>query len=240
MNREAERLGLAGSHFVNSTGLPDPEHYMTARDIATLVRAIIKDFPEQYTRYSTREFTYNDITQHNRNRLLWTNASVDGVKTGYTRSAGYCLSASAKRGDTRLISVVLGANKVSERFSATESLFNYGFRFFETHRLYEAGQALGQVRVWKGDQGEVDAGAAEDLYVTVPKGRYEELKASLNINSSMEAPVRKGVPIGNVKVALGDETLAEAPLVALQDVAESGFVGRFVDGLMMTVSSWFD
>jgi D-alanyl-D-alanine carboxypeptidase (penicillin-binding protein 5/6) len=241
MNREAEKLGLAGSHFVNSTGLPHPEHHMTARDIATLIRAIIKEFPDQYPRYSVREFSYNNITQYNRNQLLWRDASVDGVKTGHTRSAGYCLSASAKRGDTRLISVVLGADKSTQRFSATESLFNYGFRFFETHRLYQAGKALSQIRVWKGERSEIDVGAAEDFYVTVAKGRYEELNASLNINSnSLEAPVQKGVPVGSVSVALGDETVAEAQLVTLQDVTESGFVGRIVDGLLMTVSSWFD
>ncbi len=240
MNQQAASLGLTNSHFVNASGMPDPEHYMSARDIAILVRAVIREFPDYYAQYAIREFEYNGITQPNRNRLLWQDASVDGVKTGYTRSAGYCLSTSAKRGDTRLISVVLGAENIKSRFGATKALLNYGFRFFETHKLYEAAKPLTQARIWKGEHSELPLGLSQDLFVTIPKGRYEELNAALNINNTIEAPIAKDAPLGTVTVTLDDDTVAEQPLVALQDVAEGGMLDRLYDSALMIFNSYFD
>ena len=240
MNQQATRLGLTESHFVNSTGWPEPNHHMSARDIAMLTRALIKEFPEQYRRYSIREYVYNNITQHNRNRLLWQDESVDGVKTGHTEAAGFCLASSAKRGDARLIAVVLGAEKKSIRFSASQSLLNYGFRFFETHKLYDAGQALIEGDVWKGDEGSVPLGPLEDFYVTVPKGRYDEMQASLQVTPNVEAPIQQGTAMGSIVVTLGDKTIADTPLVALQDVAEGGFLGNMVDEIVLMIKSLFD
>jgi D-alanyl-D-alanine carboxypeptidase (penicillin-binding protein 5/6) len=240
MNQQAAALGLTGSHFMNATGLPDPDHYMTTRDIATLVRALIQEFPEDYARYSIGSFAYNNITQYNRNRLLSQDESVDGVKTGYTESAGYCLAASAKRGDMRLISVVLGADKLRDRFSASQTLLNYGFRFFETHKLYDGNQPLTEARIWGGETNDLPIGLTQTLYATIPKGRYPEMQAALRINTNIEAPVQKGTPLGNVVVTLGDETIVEVPLVALADVAEAGFFGRLFDRAMRAVYSLFD
>ncbi|MDQ2694709.1 MAG: D-alanyl-D-alanine carboxypeptidase [Pseudomonadota bacterium] len=234
MNREAVRLGLTNTHFVNSSGLPDPQHYTTARDIATLVRALIRDFPNHYSEYAVRDFTYNGITQHNRNRLLWQDQSVDGVKTGHTSSAGFCLAASAKRGDMRLISVVLGAKSEQERFSTSQELLNYGFRFFETYKLYAAAETLATTRVWKGSTDSLPLGLAEDLYVTIPRGQYEQLQASMQIAPGIEAPVQQGAPLGSVRITLNDATVANPPLVAKQDVNQGGLVRRLYDqGLLM-------
>ena len=173
MNRHAEELGLTGSHFVNSTGLPDPEHYMSARDIARLAADLIREFPEYYKWYSQKEFTYNDITQYNRNKLLWRDESVDGMKTGHTDSAGYCLVTSAKQEDMRLISVVLGTASENARAEASQALLNYGFRFFETHKLYEGGNQLATSRVWKGATDSVSLGIDKPLYATIPRGQYK-------------------------------------------------------------------
>ena len=240
MNQQAARLGLTNTNFVNSTGLPHPDHYTTARDIAILVRAVIRDFPVEYQRYAIRSFTYNDITQHNRNRLLWQDDSVDGVKTGHTSSAGYCLAASALRGDMRLISVVLGADNEKDRFRASQALLNYGFRFFETHKLYAANEPLTEARIWKGEVDQLPLGLAKDLYVTIPRGQHQNMNASLRVNSGIEAPVSQGAPFGNVTVTLRDATVADVPLVALRDVAEGGMVSRLVDQAMMFFNSWFE
>ena len=240
MNQQAAQLGLKDSHFVNATGLPDPEHYTSARDIATLVRAIIKEFPEQYARYAVRSFTYNGITQHNRNRLLWQDETVDGVKTGHTNSAGYCLASSARRENTRLIAVVLGAKTEKERFSASQSLLNYGFRFFETHKLYDANDLLTEARIWKGEVEKLPLGLAEDLYVTIPKGKYKDMQAALSIDTTIEAPVRKGARFGIVTITLENNLIASAPLVALQDVAEGGLVGRMMDQVLLMFDSLFE
>lgn len=240
MNQEAKQLGLSQSHFSNSTGLPDPEHYMTAQDIATLVRAIITEFPEHYERYSIKEYTYNDIRQYNRNRLLWQDETVDGVKTGHTESAGYCLVSSAQRDDMRLISVVLGAEAERNRFSASRSLLNYGFRFFETHRLYSAERALTQVRIWKGQTDNLPLGLAKDLYVTIPKGQYDAMQASMRVNDIVQAPAEKGASFGTVTITLSDETVATSPLIALRDVAEAGFMGRLFDQMRLTLTSLFE
>jgi D-alanyl-D-alanine carboxypeptidase (penicillin-binding protein 5/6) len=240
MNREAAALGLTESHFVNATGWPSPDHYMSARDIAKLVRAIIEEFPEHYLEYAVRSFTYNNIEQHNRNRLLWRDDSVDGVKTGHTDAAGYCLAASAKRDDMRLISVVLGAETEKDRFSATESLLNYGFRFFETQKLYDANQELAEAEVWKGEADTVPAGLAKALFVTLPRGRYDDLNANLRLDKQIEAPLEEGQSIGKVTVSLDGKSVSETSLVALRAVPEAGWFGRMTDELLMLFYSMFD
>lgn len=235
MNQHAKEIGMEHSHFTNSTGLPDPELYVTAADMAKLARALIRDFPEYYKWYSVKEFTYNGITQYNRNKLLWRDVGVDGVKTGHTDSAGYCLIASAKHGDMRLISVVLGTESENSRAKESEQLLNYGFRFYETHALYAAGKPLGTARVWKGVSRDLPLGLSEDLYVTVPRGQYKNLAAALEVDMRIIAPVGKGERHGAVKVSLGDKMLATRPLVALQDIAQGGWWRRWVD----TVKLWF-
>ncbi len=236
MNTHAQRLGMRHSHFVNSTGLPDPDHYTSARDMTLVTDATIREFPEYYDWYAVKEFTYNDIRQHNRNKLLWRDDSVDGVKTGHTEAAGYCLVASARQGDMRLISVVMGADGEEARARETQALLNYGFRFFETHRLYGAGEALSTVPVWKGDREELGLGLAEDLYVTIPRHRYSDLNAKMVIEPTIIAPVGRGMAYGHVAVELGEDEVARAPLVALQDVAEGGFWGGLVDSALL----WFE
>jgi len=240
MNQQARELGLEDSHFTNATGLPHPDHYMSARDIARLVRTIIQEFPNHYSRYAIKSFTYNDITQHNRNRLLWQDEAVDGVKTGHTSSAGYCLVASAARDNTRFIAVVLGAETEQERFSSSQTLLNYGFRFFETHKLYDAMDPLREEQIWKGEVDRLALGLAEDLYVTIPKGRYADMSAALSINAPIEAPARRGMPFGNVLVTLDDDLIANAPLVALRNVEPAGIVGRSVDQLLLMFRSLID
>ncbi len=232
MNHYAKSLGLNNSHFVNATGLPDANHYASARDIATLTRAIIREFPEYYTMYSRREFTYNDITQHNRNLLLWRDKSVDGVKTGHTDSAGYCLVTSAQREGMRLITVVLGTKSEKSRADESLALLNYGFRFFETHKLYGAGETLNDARIWQGEQSTVPLGLAQDLYVTVPRGQYRQLSAEVVLDPSIKAPATKGRPYGTVRVSLSDKPLTERPLVALREVAEGGLWRRTVDAVL--------
>jgi D-alanyl-D-alanine carboxypeptidase (penicillin-binding protein 5/6) len=233
MNRYAAALGLKGSHFVNSTGLPDPQHYMTAHDIALVAAAIIREFPEYYHWYSQKKFTYNDITQYNRNKLLWRDDSVDGMKTGHTDSAGYCLVTSAKKDDMRLISVVLGTDSEKARADASQALLNYGFRFYETHKLYDAGKQLATARIWKGESDTVSLGLDSPLYATVPRGQYKALAASMTINNRIMAPVSKDETLGNVKVQLGDAVIAEQNLVALQGVGEGSIWHRIVDEALL-------
>ena len=235
MNEYARELGLKGTHFVNATGLPDPEHYTTARDMARLTRAVIRAFPDHYAWYSIKSYAYNGITQYNRNKLLWRDDSVDGVKTGHTESAGYCLISSAKRDDMRLVSVVMGTSGENARARESQKLLNWGFRFYETHLLYEADTALKNMRIWKGEREDLALGLEDDLYVTVPRGRYEELKASVTVDTTITAPARKGQRFGSVTVRLGEQTLAERPLVALRDVAEGGLWQQMVDGVLL----WF-
>lgn len=233
MNRHAERLGLKGSHFVNSTGLPDPEHYMTAHDIARLAAVIIREFPEYYKWYSQKKFTFDNITQYNRNKLLWRDDAVDGMKTGHTEAAGYCLVTSARKDNMRLISVVLGTPSEDARADASQALLNYGFRFFETHKLYEAGKQLASARVWKGDTSTVSLGLDSPLYATVPRGQYKSLNASMTINNRIIAPVRKDQPLGNVQVQLGDSVIAGENLVALKRVNEGSIWQRMVDEALL-------
>jgi D-alanyl-D-alanine carboxypeptidase (penicillin-binding protein 5/6) len=236
MNAQAQALGMTGTHFANATGMPDENHYSTASDIAKLARAVITQFPEHYKLYSEREFTYNGIKQYNRNKLLWRDPSVDGVKTGHTESAGYCLVASGNRDGMRLISVVLGTDSEDARARHSQALLNYGFRFFETHRLYAAGEALTQARVWKGAQEQVGLGLQHDLYVTIPRGQYSDLDAAMELTPNVEAPVAKGATMGDVNISLNGELIKSEPLVALDDVDEGGFFRRASDAVLQ----WFD
>ncbi len=233
MNQHAKRLGMNDSHFVNSTGLPDKEHYTTAHDIAIISRALIKEFPEYYRWYSEKKFTYNNITQYNRNKLLWRDESVDGLKTGHTESAGFCLVTSADRDGMRLISVVLGTKSEEARADVSQALLNYGFRFFETHKLYDAGTKLTSTRVWKGASENVDLGLSDTLYVTIPRGEYKNLDASMQLHKQIIAPVNKDQALGDVVVRLGDKTVADKNLVALQSVAEGSFWQRIVDETLL-------
>ncbi len=215
MNQYAEKLGMDHTHFVNSTGWPNKAHLTTARDISKLVRAIIHNFPNHYKLYAEKVFTYNHIKQYNRNKLLWRDSSVDGLKTGHTESAGYCLVTSAKRAGTRLISVVLGTKSKKARADVSQSLLNYGFRFFETHLLYKANVALAHPRIWKGATENIQLGLAKNLYVTIPRGSYKNLKASMDVNKTIEAPVKKGAVLGEVKIMLNNKIVNSVPLIAL-------------------------
>jgi len=235
MNREAVRLGMKNTRFVNATGLPSPQQASTAADLARVAAALIRDFPEYYPLYALKEYRYNNITQPNRNRLLWTDPFVDGVKTGYTDAAGYCLIASAKRGPRRLLSVVLGAGSDAARASESQKLLNYGFQFYDTVQLYQNGQAVSTLRVWKGAANSVPAGFVADQYVTLPKGQAPKLKLTMEAAEPLLAPVTHGQRIGVVKVTLEGKPLGEFPLLALDDVAPASFFGRIWD----TVRLWF-
>ena len=233
MNSYAAKIGMKGSNFVNAHGLSAPEHFSTAHDLARLGQALIRDFPETYAFNKIKEFTVGTITQPNRNLLLWRDPAVDGIKTGHHSGAGYCLMSSAMRGDQRLIAVVMGSTSEKQRADDSMALLNWGFRFFETHRLYEAGKAIAQQRVWKGTTKEVQLGVAEPLLVGVPRGRYGDLKPTMDVPKLLEAPITKGQAIGTVKVTLDGKLVAQAPLVALNDVEQGGFFRRLWDSLMM-------
>ncbi len=233
MNRNARALGMRNTHFVNSTGLPDAHHYSTARDIAKLVRALIRDYPDYYRWYSQREYEYHGIKQHNRNSLLWRDPSVDGVKTGFTDDAGYCLASSAQRGEMRLISVLLGTKNEAIRARESLALLNYGFRFYETHKIYAAGAPVTQTRIWQGAADALPLGLSQDLYLTVPRGQYPEIKASMTLNHTVRAPATRGRQYGVVNVTQGTQLLAERPLVALNDVAAGNLWQRLLDGMQL-------
>ncbi len=229
MNREAKRLGLASTNFTNATGMPDAALRSTPRDLATLTAALIRDYAEFYPLYAQKEYRYNNITQPNRNRLLWRDDTVDGVKTGHTESAGYCLVASAKRGERRLISVVMGAASESARAAESQKLLNYGFQGYDTVRLYEKNQPATTLRVWKGASNTLRAGFQSDLFVTAPKGMADKLKAKIESQQPLIAPVRAGQKIGTLKVELDGKPWREMPLVALEDAPVAGFFGRTWD-----------
>ncbi|WP_459865784.1 D-alanyl-D-alanine carboxypeptidase family protein [Endothiovibrio diazotrophicus] len=233
MNRYARKLGMNATHFVNATGLPDPEHYTTAYDIALLTRALIHEYPDHYKLYSEKKFTWNGITQYNRNKLLWRDPSVDGVKTGHTESAGFCLVTSALREGMRLISVVLGTKSEKARASESQKLINYGFRFFESHRLYAAGKPLTEARAWMGAADKLPLGLARDLHVVIPRGQYKQLKATMEVQSSIIAPVAKGGEYGQVNVTLDGKPLASVPLVAYQEIPEGSLWQKMTDKVMM-------
>jgi D-alanyl-D-alanine carboxypeptidase (penicillin-binding protein 5/6) len=236
MNREAQRLGMKNTNFTNASGWPDAKHYSTARDIAVLAAALIRDFPEYYKLYSLKEFRYNNITQQNRNRLLWLDPNVDGVKTGHTEAAGYCLVASAKRGTRRLLSVVLGARSDAQRAQESQKLLNYGFQFYDAVRVYEKGQAISTLRVWKGAQNDVKAGLPEDLYVVLPRGEADKLTADFVSQQPLIAPVSQGQTVGTIRLALDGKPFGEHSAVALEGVAVAGFFGRMWD----TIRLWWN
>jgi D-alanyl-D-alanine carboxypeptidase (penicillin-binding protein 5/6) len=235
MNREAARLGMKNTKFVNATGLPMPQQTSTAADLARVATALIRDFPEYYSLYSLREYRYNNITQPNRNRLLWSDPFVDGMKTGFTEAAGYCLIASAKRGPRRLLSVVLGAGSDAARATESQKLLNYGFQFYDTVQLYQHGEAISTLRVWKGVANSVPAGFVADQYVALPKNEAQKLKLTLRSAEPLLAPVAHGQPVGTVYVTLEGKAIGEYPLVALADVPPAGLFGRLWDTLRL----WF-
>jgi D-alanyl-D-alanine carboxypeptidase (penicillin-binding protein 5/6) len=234
MNERAKQLGMNSTHFANPTGLPDPNHYTTANDMAKVATAVIREFPEDYKLYSQKEFVWNNIRQPNRNRLLWQDESVDGMKTGHTESAGYCLVASAKRGDMRLITVILGTETEKARAQESQKLLNYGFRFYETHELYHANQELQKIHVWQGEHNDVAIGTKDAAYLTIPRGQYDSLKPVIEFQSEVIAPITKGQTIGTLKVRLADKELANIPLIALEDVAQGGFFKRAIDQAKLT------
>ena len=233
MNNYAAQIGMKGSHFVNAHGLSAPEHYSTAYDLALLGRAFIREYPEQYAFNKIKEFTVGTITQPNRNLLLWRDASVDGIKTGHHSAAGYCLMSSAKRGDQRLVAVVMGSTSEKQRADDSLALLNWGFRFYETHRLYEPGKAIATQRVWKGKAKEVQLGVAQPMLVSVPRGRYEQLKPTMDVPKTLVAPITAGQAIGTVKVTLDGKVVAESPLVAITPIEEAGFFKRLWDAFWM-------
>lgn len=234
MNKEAQRLGMKNTHFMNATGLPDPQHYTTAADLSILASALVRDFPEDYKRlYSVKEYTYNKITQPNRNRLLWLDPNVDGMKTGHTESAGYCLISSAKRDNTRRISVVLGAPSDAARATESQKLLNYGFQFFDSTLVYKRGQSINQLRVWKGSENQVASTVANDLYLTLPKGEYANVKAVISSTQPLIAPIKKGQVIGSVKFMLNGKTIEQHPIVAAKAVDAAGILGRAWDSIKL-------
>ncbi len=233
MNHQANLLGMSNTNFTNATGWPDENHYSSARDIALLTRAVIRDFPETYRLYREKEYTFNDIRQFNRNRLLWRDPTVDGVKTGHTESAGWCLVASAQRGDMRLISVVIGSESDKARTQASQALLNYGYRFFETHRLYRAEDILKTSRIWYGEQEQVPMGVGRDIYITIPRGRYRDLDASMEIDTEIAAPVDRGQQLGQVNIRLDDELIVSEQIVALQAIAEGSLFSRALDSIKL-------
>ena len=236
MNQYAQQLGMTSTHFVNSTGWPDEDHYSTARDLAILARALIEEFPEHYKWHAIKEFTWADITQPNRNRLLWRDDSVDGLKTGHTEAAGYCLVASAERDGMRVISVVVGTASDKARIDGSQALINYGFRFFETRLLFKAGEEIARTRVWKAADEFSPLGVMEDLYITVPRGAYDSLESVHNMPAVIEAPVATGQPLGEIKVSLNDEILLQEQLRALSDNPSGSLWQRTVDSVML----WFE
>ena len=237
MNKEAQRLGMKNTSFMNSTGLPDPKHFTTARDLATLAATLIRDFPEQYGKYySMKEYRYNNITQQNRNRLLWLDPNVDGMKTGFTDNAGYCLIASAKRGSRRLLSVVLGTASDAMRAQESQKILNFGFQFYDSARLYEKGQTVSTIKVWKGSLSELNAGSLKgDITISLPRGSADKIKAEFVAMEPIVAPVSAGQRVGIVKVTLEGKPIAEYPVVALENIAVAGIFGRTWDSVRL----WF-
>ena len=237
MNEQAAKMGLANTHFVNATGQPTPGHYASARDLATLAQAIIREFPEHYALYAMREFTFNNMAQANRNRLLWTDASVDGMKTGFTESAGYCLAASARRGERRLVSVLLGAQSDTLRTTETQKLLNFGFQAYETRRLYQRGQAVATPEIYKGTHSTARLGFDRDVWITLPREKFTGLAAVLETRQPFVAPLAAGEKAGIMKLTRERAPLAEIPVVALEDVPVAGFLSRGWDSLRLLFQS---
>jgi len=239
MNRHADRIGMFNTHYTNATGLPGSNHFTTAADLALLAQASIKDFPEYYKIYSEKEFTYNNINQKNRNKLLWRDPTVDGLKTGHTEAAGYCLVASAIDDGMRLISVVMGTKSQASRAEESQKLLTYGFRFYETHTLSKANEAIKESKVWMGQQETVSLGVDQEFKTTIPRGQLENISTTVEIDPIIKAPIKKGTRYGTVKLALEGELLAELPLVALQDVDTGSLFKRILDYLTLLVQSFF-
>ena len=236
MNQHAQQLGMHSSNFLNATGLPAEGHVTTARDLATLARAMIEEFPDYYAWHAVKEYTFNDIKQSNRNKLLWRDASVDGLKTGHTEDAGYCLVASAERDGMRIVSVVLGTSSEKARADGSQALLNYGFRFFETRLLYKAGEEVTSARVWKSENLTSRLGVLEDLYITVRRGSYDQLESTIDIPAIVEAPIAAGQPVAELKIGLGEEQVLSTPLRALDDNPTGSLWQRTKD----SVSLWFE
>ena len=236
MNKQAKKLGMTHTHYMNATGLPDNDHYTTANDLATLATALIRDFPLEYRRlYSVKEYTYNKITQPNRNRLLWLDANVDGMKTGHTETAGYCLISSSKRGETRLISVVLGAPSEAMRASESQRLLNYGFQFYESTLVYKKGQAVNTLRVYKGQDKTISATLQNDFYLSLPKGDYAKVKAHMTSKQPLIAPIQAGQEIGKITFSLDGKVISEQKLLAAKSVDQAGFFVRLLDSLRLLI-----
>jgi len=233
MNQQAQLLGMKNTHFENATGLPAENHYSTAYDLALLAKAIIQDYPENYDLYAEKHFTYNNIRQPNRNTLLWRDESVDGLKTGHTEEAGYCLVASAKRENTRLIATVMGTNSADARAQEVQKMLNYGFRYYQSELLFRAGQELVDTRVWGGEQDQVSVGMAEDVYVTIPRGSRDSLESVVDLDSVIKAPINVGDELGRVSVTLNGETLVDKPALALTEVPEGGLFKRLWDAIKL-------
>jgi len=233
MNQQAKLLGMENTQFQNATGLPAEGHYSTAFDLAILAQAIIQDYPENYPLYAQKQFTYNNIRQPNRNSLLWRDDSVDGLKTGHTEAAGYCLVASAKRDDTRLIATVMGTSSADARAQEVQKMLNYGFRYYQTERLFRAGQELMQARIWGGEQDQVSVGMSEDIYVTIPRDSRDQLESVVDLDSVIKAPIKAGDELGRVRVTQDGETLVEQPVLALTDVPEGGLFKRLWDAIKL-------
>ena len=237
MNQTAQRLGMTNTHFENASGWPHDNHYSTARDIAILSRALINDFPEYYPYYAEKEFLFNNIKQHNRNRLLWREEGIDGLKTGHTEAAGYCLAASGVREGMRLTTVVMGTESEKARLNASAALLNYGFRFFESHKLFGADEVIQRSRVWKGSEDEVSLGTSGDFHVTVPRGERKNLALSAELQRQIEAPITTGQQLGKIKVVLNGAVISETPLVAKQDVPLGGWFSRMIDAIWLWIQS---
>lgn len=239
MNQQAERLGMTNTHFTNATGMPNDDHYTTAYDMSLLSKALIRDYPETYSLYSEKWFTYQGIKQANRNRLLWREPFVDGIKTGHSTTAGYCLAASGEQDGMRLISVLLGAESDSARTDFSQRLLRYGFRFFETHKLFGAKEPVKVPKVWMGATDKIRLGLNEDLYITVPQGEYANLNAQVNFDKNILAPINIGDHQGVLTVKLDEEVILEQPLVALDEVQEGGIWRKFSDYISLKVRSLF-
>ncbi len=239
MNQQAQALGMVNSHFTDSTGMPDANHYTTAHDLALIARATIKHFPNAYMLYSLKSFSFNNITQPNRNRLLWRDSSVDGLKTGHTDEAGYCLVASAKRGGMRIISVIMGAPSDKVRTDNTQQLLNYGFRFFETRTLYQANKPIRYVTAWYGKQDKVAVGVSSNLTLTLPRDQFNGITVKFNLANTVEAPIQKGKALGQLQVIQNNKIIATAPLVALTENPKAGIWSRMVDAVSLRFNRWF-
>ncbi|MFW1676614.1 D-alanyl-D-alanine carboxypeptidase family protein [Pontibacter sp. JAM-7] len=237
MNQHATLLGMENSYFMNATGLPAENHYASAQDLAILAKAIIRQFPQHYSIYSEKYFTYNNIKQPNRNKLLWRDKTVDGLKTGHTEEAGYCLVASAERDGMRLITVVMGTSDEEARARESQKLLSYAFRYYRTHKLYDADKVLNTAKVWSGAQNQVNIGIDQPLFVTIPRGQADKLEATMDIDRVIKAPVEQGQVYGKVRVTLEGEAVAEVPLVALNSVNEGGLMKRIWHAILLFVTS---